>query len=278
MSQNIENKVIMVTGAASGFGRQIAVEAAAAGGRLVCGDLNGDVVAAVVGEITSAGGKAIALRCDVASIEDMRALAAAAVEAFGRIDVMINNAGTMPLAFYADHGRALDAWHRAIDINIKGTLNGIVAVHDQMMLQGRGHIINISSIYGNRPVVGAAVYGATKAAINYLSEALRVESRGKIKVTVIKPAGVPATGLNGTIINGQAGIGIFAQNNDEFMQLAEQFGAGTLAKERLDPENIDYAVLAPDFITQAVLHVIEQPWGVAISDVTVRASGDYHVI
>ncbi len=93
---------------------------------------------------------------------------------------MINNAGIMPLAFLADHADAAEAWSRCIDINIKGVLNGMIAVHDQMMSQGRGHIVNISSIYGNGPVAGAAVYGATKAAVNTMSEAFRVETQGVI--------------------------------------------------------------------------------------------------
>ncbi len=90
---------------------------------------------------------------------------------------MINNAGIMPLAFFSDHAEAHAAWLRCIDINIKGVLNGQVAAYDTMIEQGRGHIVNVSSIYGNFPVTGAAVYGATKAAVNFLSESLRVEAR-----------------------------------------------------------------------------------------------------
>ncbi len=79
---------------------------------------------------------------------------------------MVNNAGAMPLAFFSDHGLAADAWERCIDINFEGLLNGITAVYDQMITQGRGQIVNISSIYGNFPNAGGAVYGATKAAVN----------------------------------------------------------------------------------------------------------------
>ena len=81
-----------------------------------------------------------------------------------------------------------------------------------MIAQGRGHIVNLSSIYGNFPVVGAGVYGATKAAVNFLSESLRMESRGKIKVTIVKPTGVPGTGLAGGIVNQAAIVGILGQN------------------------------------------------------------------
>ena len=107
-----------------------------------------------IASIREAGGQGISHRTDVASYADMQALAANAVDEFGAIDVMVNNAGTMPLAFYSDHAQAMDAWTRCIDINIKGVLHGIAAVHDQMISQGRGHVVNVSSIYGNFPVGG----------------------------------------------------------------------------------------------------------------------------
>jgi NADP-dependent 3-hydroxy acid dehydrogenase YdfG len=209
---------------------------------------------------------------------DMRDLAREAVEAYGAIDVMINNAGVMPLAFFADHKDALDAWDRCIDINFKGVLHGMLAVYNQMMSQGRGHVINLSSIYGNHPVVGAAVYGATKSAVNFLSESLRVEARGKIKVTVIKPTGVPVTGLSATVINQAAGIGILAHNMGEFTDMVMGMQAGTFPAERLDPDNIDYASLAPEHIADAIIHAINQPWGISIAEVTVRAAGDYFIL
>ena len=101
----------------------------------------------------------------------------------------MNNAGIMPLALYADHEGWADAWDRCIDINLKGVLHGISCVHDQMKRQGRGHVVNVSSIFGNSPVAGAGVYGATKAAVNFLSESLRQESQGRIKVTTIRQTG-----------------------------------------------------------------------------------------
>jgi NADP-dependent 3-hydroxy acid dehydrogenase YdfG len=202
--------------------------------------------------------------------------AAAAVSAYGAIDVMVNNAGIMPLAFVADHASALPAWSRCIDINFKGVMHGSVAVFDQMMAQGRGHIVNLSSIYGNRPTAGAAVYGATKAAVDYFSHALRQEARGKIKVTVIKPTGVLATGLAGTVINKAAGAGIVGHNTAEFYADYTRLTAGD-APDLTDPDGIGYAFLAPEHIADAIVHAIDQPWGVAISDMTVRASGDHYV-
>ena len=126
--------------------------------------------------------------------------------------------------------------------------------------------------------IGAGIYGATKAAVSFLSESLRVESRGKIKVTTVKPTGVPTTGLSATVINQAAGVGILGQNMPEFVSMVEQMGAGTFPAERLDPENIDYASLAPEHIADAILHVINQPWGVSIGEITVRGAGDHFIL
>ncbi len=278
MSEYITGKSIVVTGAASGFGGLTSEKLAAKGARLLCADINADGVEEVAAAIRAKGGAAEAFVADVTRLADMQALAARAVEAHGAIDVMINNAGTMPLAFFADHAVACEAWDRCIDINFKGVLHGTIAVFDQMMRQGRGHVINLSSIYGNHPVLGAAVYGATKSAVNFLSESLRIEGRGKIKVTVIKPTGVPVTGLSATVVNQAAGIGILAHNMTEFTEMVMAMQEGTFPAERLDPGNIDYASLAPEHIADAIVHAIDQPWGVSIADVTVRAAGDYFIL
>jgi NADP-dependent 3-hydroxy acid dehydrogenase YdfG len=278
MTDHIAGKSIVITGGGGGFGKLVAEKAAARGAKLTLGDIDGATAQAVADGICASGGVAQALACDVREIAHMRALAEAAVSAYGAIDVMINNAGTMPLAFYADHEAALDAWNRCIDINIRGVMNGIVAVHDRMIAQGRGHVINLSSIYGNFPVTGAAVYGASKAAVNFLSESLRVEARGKIKVTIIKPTGVPVTGLSGTVINMEAGIGIVGQNMPLFGELMAGMAEGTYPPERLDPANIDYASLAPEHIADAILYAMDQPWGVSIGDITVRAAGDHFIL
>jgi len=191
---------------------------------------------------------------------------------------MINNAGTMPLAFYADHAQAWQAWSRCIDINIKGVVNGISAVYDQMIKQGRGHVINISSIYGNFPVAGAAVYGATKAAVNVLSESLRVEAQGKIKVTVVKPTGVPATGLAASIVNQAGMIGIVGQNFPPFMDKAAKFFEGALSGPDTDEDSVEYWAIEPRHLAENVVYAIDQPWGVSIGDITVRATGENYIL
>jgi len=156
-------------------------------------------------------------------------------------------------------------------------MHGCIAVHDQMIAQGRGHIVNLSSIYGNRPTTGAAVYGATKAAVDYFSHALRQEARGRIKVTVVKPTGVMATGLAGTVVNRAAGAGIVGENAAAFYEDYALFASGEAPAAMTDAESIGCAFLAPEHIADAIVHVIDQPWGVAISDVTVRASADHYL-
>lgn len=278
MTNHVAGKSIVITGAGGGFGSLVSRKAAAMGAFVTCGDIDLAAAQGVVDAIVAAGGKAQAVEVDVTSLAATKALVARAVAAFGAVDVMINNAGIMPLAFFADHEAAYAAWERCIDINIKGVLNGMVAAYDPMMAAGRGQMINLSSIYGNFPVIGAAVYGASKAAVNFLSESLRVESRGKIKVTTVKPTGVPTTGLSGTVVNQAAGIGIVAHNMPEFMEMVGQMGEGTFPAERLDPASMDYASLAPKHIADAIIHAINQPWGVSIADVTVRAAGDHFVL
>ena len=274
----VSGKTIIVTGAASGFGRLISEKAAARGASIVCADINADVLENAVSGIQGNGGTAMAYVANVTDAGEMAALAQATVDAYGSIDVMINNAGVMPLAFFSDHKEALDRWHQCIDINIKGVLNGMVAVYDQMLVQGGGHIINMSSIYGNFPVAGAAVYGATKAAVNFLSESMRVESAGKIKVTRVKPTGVPATGLAGSVVNPEAIIGIAGHNAPAYLATVTQYIEGSLPESQSSVESIGYAVLDPEVIAEEVIHAIDQPPGVTIGDVSVRASGDQFIL
>ena len=278
MSKHMAGKVIVVTGAAGGFGRLVSEKSAALGARVVCADINEPGMRETLASIEAAGGAAICVRADVTKLDEMVALAASATERFGRIDVMVNNAGVMPLAFFADHEQAAAAWARCIDINIKGVMNGILAVYDQMIAQGRGHVVNLSSIYGNFPVAGAGVYGATKAAVNYLSESLRVESQGKIKVTLVKPTGVPMTGLAASVINMEAMVGILGQNAPGYLEKMFAFMGGELSPEHGDAENIKHFMLDPAPVADQIVYAINQPWGVSIGDITVRASGDGYIL
>ena len=278
MSNHVKGKVVVITGAAGGFGRLVAQKTAALGARVVAADVKQAELKATVESITEKNGEAHAVIADVTDRSQMASLAAEAILTFGAIDVMVNNAGVMPLAFYADHAKAAEPWDRCIDINLKGVLNGITAVHDQMIEQGRGHVINISSIYGNYPVAGASVYGATKAAVNFLSEALRQESQGKIKVTTIKPTGVPATGLGEGVINPAALMGILGAGEAKFMENIGAVFSENPPAELTDPNSMGYFALSPDLLADQIVYAMNQPWGVSLGEITVRAAGDGYVI
>lgn len=278
MTDHLSGKVVVVTGAAGGFGRLVSLKSAARGARLVCGDVDAAELTRTVEQIAEAGGEALAVPTDVTDLGQMQALARRAVERFDRLDVLVNNAGTMPLAFYADHAEAMSAWNRCIDVNFRGVLNGIVAVYDQMLRQGRGHVVNVSSIYGNFPVAGAGVYGATKAAVNFLSESLRIEAQGKIKVTTVRPTGVPGTGLGAGIVNPEAIVGILGHKAPAYLQMMQAHLAGELPAAHADPDSIEYYALAPEHLAEQIVYAIDQPWGISIGDITVRASGDAYLL
>ena len=277
MSQYLAGKVIIVTGAGSGFGRLIGQKCAAGGAKVVGVDVNGDNLDKVISGITAAGGQGVGQVADVTDMTQLKAAAALAVETFGAIDVLVNNAGVMPLAFFADHERAWQKWHQAIDINIKGVVNGISAVYDQMMAQGRGQVVNISSIYGNGGVEGAGVYSATKVAVTALSDALRVEAQGRIKVTTVKPTGVFGTNLASGIVNAAAIMGRAGQKGVDFTENLGNLMTGSLRPEQTDVDSVQYWLITPDDLADAVVHVIDQPWGISLSDVTVRASGENYI-
>jgi len=278
MSKYLTDKVVIVTGAASGFGKLISEKCAAGGAKVVGVDVSVDGLTEVFEGIRAAGFEGTAHVADVTDMAQVQAAGRHAVDTYGRIDVIVNNAGVMPLAFFADHVRAWEKWHKAIDINIKGVVNGISAVYDTMIEQGQGHVVNISSIYGNAGTEGSGVYSATKAAVDVLSESLRVEAQGKIKVTNVKPTGVLGTNLAAGVVNEAAVIGITGQKGLQFFENAGNLQTGTLRPEQMDVDSMQYWLITPDDLANAVVHVIDQPWGISISDVTVRASGENYVI
>lgn len=269
---HLAGRTVVVTGAAGGFGRELAVGAAARGALVGACDIDGEALADLAGDSTEIG------TVDVADLAGMKAFADRVAERFGAVDVWINNAGVMPLAFYADHEIAAEAWSRCIDINLKGVLHGIIAAHDHMVRQGRGHVVNISSVFGNHAVGGSAVYSATKAAVNVLSEALRQESLGAIKVTTVRPTGVPGTGLAGGVINPEAIDPVLGVRKDGFYEKMGQIFDVDPPEHLTSPDSIGYAALSPALLAEQVLHAIDQPWGVLISDITVRASNDDYLM
>ncbi|WP_029117887.1 SDR family oxidoreductase [Mycobacterium sp. URHB0044] len=277
MSQYLKDKVVVVTGAASGFGKLISEKCAAGGSKVVGVDVNAEGLTEVVEGIRAEGFEATAFVADVTDIDQSKASAQHALNTFGAIDVLVNNAGVMPLAFFADHERAWEKWHKAIDINIKGVVNGISAVYDQMIEQGRGQVVNISSIYGNYGIEGAGVYSATKAAVAAISDSLRVETQGRIKVTTVKPTGIFGTNLASWIVNETAIMGLAAQKGVQYVENVGNFQNGSLRPAQTDVDSVEYWLITPDDLANAVVHVIDQPWGISLSDVTVRASGENYV-
>jgi NADP-dependent 3-hydroxy acid dehydrogenase YdfG len=191
MGNNIEGKVVVITGASTGLGEAAARLLSEQGATVVLGARRGDLLQALAAELTAAGGKALAVETDVADYAQVKRLVDTAVKTFGRIDVMINNAGLrtrVPL-----EELDISEWDKMIDVNIKGVLHGMVAALPYMQKQKSGHIINVASVLGIKVIAPGTVYSATKAAIRALSEGLRQEAKPyDIRSTVISP-GVIAT-------------------------------------------------------------------------------------
>jgi len=202
MSHNIEGKVVVITGASSGLGEATARLLSAQGASVVLGARRIDRLRVLADELSRRGGKALAVPTDVVQCDQVKRLVDAAVQTYGRIDVMINNAGLMPQALL--ERLKIDEWNQMIDVNIKGVLYGIAAALPHMKQQKAGHFINVSSVAGHRVGPGFAVYAATKYAVRALSEGLRQEVKPyNIRTTVISPGAV-ATELPNTVTDPQA--------------------------------------------------------------------------
>ena len=271
----VEGKVIIITGASSGFGKLTAKRAAEMGGKIVLAARSEEKLKETVAEIKAAGGEASYIVTDVANKDDVFAMAKFAVDTYGRIDVLVNNAGTMPLAFFSEHEQALDKWEQCIDISIKGTIFGISAVYDQMIKQGQGQVINVSSIYANFPVAGAGVYQVAKMGVQYLAESLRSECQGKIKVTTIKPTGFMKTNLSSSVVDQMAMMPAVAAPLEILSNWVEE---APLRPDFHDINSMTYNDPDPQVLADNIIYAINQPWGVSIGDLTVRASGESFVI
>lgn len=189
MTDNISGKVIIITGASSGMGAAAARHLAAKGASITIGARRSDQLKQIASDITSAGGKATAVVTDVTKRDDLRKLVDTAFETYGRVDVLINNAGVMPLSPL--ERLKVDEWDQMIDVNLKGVLYGIAAALPYMKEQKSGHIINTSSVAGHKLFGGSAVYSATKFAVRALSEGLRQEMAPyNIRTTIISPGAV----------------------------------------------------------------------------------------
>lgn len=189
MTDNIAGKVIIITGASSGMGAAAARHLAGHGASIVLAARRTDRIEGIVADITGSGGQAIAVETDVTRLEDMQHLAKAAIDAFGRIDVLMNNAGLMPLSPL--ERLKVDEWNQMIDVNLRGVLHGIAAVLPHMQERKSGHIITTASVAAYKVFPASAVYSATKFALRGLTEGLRQEVKPhNIRTTLISPGAV----------------------------------------------------------------------------------------
>lgn len=235
----IQGKVVAITGASSGIGEATARLLAARGAHVVIGARRDDRLETLATEISATGGSVRFKPVDVADAGDVEDFLSYAEAAFGRVDVVVNNAGLMPLS-RLDAGK-IDEWDRMIDVNIRGVLHGIKAGLPIMKRQGSGQFVNIASIGGHQVYPTAAVYCATKFAVLAISEGLRQEHED-IRVTVISP-GVTRSELASTITDPGAQAAMA-----EFRQIA----------------------IEPDAIARAIAFSIEQPGEVDVSEIIVR--------
>lgn len=240
MKTNIENKVVVITGASSGLGEAMARKLASQGAKVVLGARRIEKLDAIVAEIQSENGQAVALATDVTIGESVKALVDLAVTTFGRTDVMINNAGIMPLSPLS--ALKVQEWNDTIDVNIKGVLNGIAAALPVFERQETGHFINISSVAGHKVSPASSVYAGTKFAVRAISEGLRMEVGRNIRTTVISPGLIDSELKHGT---SDATISQFVN------------------------EVYNDAISATS-IANAVAYVIEQPNDVDVNEIVLR--------
>lgn len=233
------SKVIVLTGASSGIGEATARHLAQMGHQLVIGARRSDRLTALQEELRARGASVDALTLDVTQLADVQRIAAFAQQRHGRIDVLINNAGVMPLSPLA--ALKVDEWNRMIDVNVRGVLHGIAAVLPAMRAQGRGHIINVASIGAHAVTPTAAVYCASKYAVRAISDGLRQET-DVLRVTVVSP-GVVESELADSISDETARAAM-----REFRRIA----------------------LAPQAVAKAIGYAISQPDDVDVSEIILR--------
>jgi NADP-dependent 3-hydroxy acid dehydrogenase YdfG len=237
----IKGNVVAITGASSGIGAATAILLAGRGAKLVLGARRSDLLQALVDRIVGAGGEAIHARTDVTRREDLTNLVKLACARFGKLDVLVNNAGIGPISPLDD--LRVEDWEEMIDVNFKGVLYGIAAALPVFRQQGFGHFVNIISTAGLKIVPLQAVYGATKNAVRTLTEGLRQEAGDKLRVTGISP-GFIHTDFAESMTNPDA-------------------KAQTLSAR-------DKMAISPDAIARAIAFAIEQPPDVDVGDITIR--------
>ncbi|PJJ04069.1 NADP-dependent 3-hydroxy acid dehydrogenase YdfG [Streptomyces sp. 2333.5] len=237
----IEGKVVGITGASSGIGEATALRLAERGAQLVLGARRSQRLAELVARIEKAGGAAVQIRTDVTRRDDLHALVALAGERFGRLDVLVNNAGVGTISPLDD--LRVEEWDHMIDVNVKGVLHGIAAALPVFRAQGTGHFVTTASTAAFRIVPAMAVYAGSKFAVRAICEGLRQEAGESLRVTTVSP-GATATG--------------FAEASTNRRVRAE------ITKMR------DDIAIPPDAIARAIAFAIEQPAAVDVSEIVVR--------
>src|SRR5437667_5897079 len=237
----IEGKVVVITGASSGIGEATALLLAERGAKVVLGARRSDRLEALAARIADAGGEVASARTDVRRRDDLSNLVRLACERYGKLDVLVNNAGIMPVSPLDD--LRVEDWEEMIDINIKGVLYGIAAALPVFRKQGFGHFVNTASTAGHKTVPSQSVYSATKFAVRALSEGLRQEAGDKLRVTIISP-GFVRTDFVDTVTN---------------LEVRSQLAASR-----------DKFALPPDAIARAIAFAIEQPADVDVNEIIVR--------
>ena len=237
---DLKDRVIMITGASSGFGREAAKMCVDLGAKVVLGARREEKLKELCYELgaDSASYKVT----DVTSKEQMHGLANHGIEKFGKIDSLVNNAGIMPLSLLAK-GRT-EEWDHMIDVNIKGVLYGIDSVYSHMIERESGQIINISSVAGKRVMPGGAVYSGTKYAVRAISEGLRLESSGKIQVTCIYP-GAFKTEL------------AFSIKDESMLEALMSRGIGSIAQPA-------------ERVAESIIYALQQDPGVSVNEIVIR--------
>jgi NADP-dependent 3-hydroxy acid dehydrogenase YdfG len=236
----IEGKVVAITGASSGIGEATARYLAGHGAAVVLGARRDDKLKVLAAELEREGGKAEAMAIDVTKRADLAAFVKRAQDRFGRVDILVSNAGLMPLSLLDE--LKVDEWDRMIDVNIRGVLHGIAAALPLFRAAGSGHFINVASVSGINVAPATAVYSGTKFAVRAISEGLRQEAGSKIRVTMISPGAV-RTELAETI------------SNPDLKKRVEAFQA---------------MAIAPIAVAQAIAFAIDQPSDVDVNEIVVR--------
>ncbi|MBB5517597.1 SDR family oxidoreductase [Amphiplicatus metriothermophilus] len=238
-------KIVAITGASSGIGEATAKRLAQAGAKVLVGARRADRLEALVRDIRNHGGEAELRAVDVVDPAGVKEFINFAVERFGRLDVLVNNAGVMPLS--PMRALKVDEWNKMVDVNIKGVLNGVAAALPVFERQGSGHFVNVASVAGHVVFPGGAVYCATKFAVRAISEGLRQELK-TIRVTIISPGAV-ATELGHDITNAEmrdfvSGVREFALNSDDI--------ASAVHYAVTQPDNVDVNEIVVRPVQQAL--------------------------